>query len=115
MQKTMERLSTLNTFQYHGITQWYMIFRREVNGAFHWQYEWLDVDCEPHASGWFNKIEHVLKGLVQTEQEYFKKIHSCYPNAVTLYSDEELLNLILQKIANLENPTTRDWLLHVGE
>ena len=86
MQKTMERLSTLNTFQYHGITQWYMIFRREVNGAFHWQYEWLDVDCEPHASGWFNKIEHVLKGLVQTEQEYFKKIHSCYPNAVTLYS-----------------------------
>ena len=115
MKKTMERLSTMNTFQYHGINQWYMVFRREVYGKFQWQYEWLDIDCEPHCSGWYNKIEHVVNGLVQEEQRVFKNIHDCYPDAVTLYSDEELQNLILQKIANLENPATRDWLLHIGE
>lgn len=115
MQKTLERLSTLNTFQFRGIRQYYMIFRREVDGKHQWQYEWLDVDCEPHGSGWFNKIEHVVGGLVKVEQECFKRMQECYPEAVKLYSDEQLMKLVLEKIANLENPDTRDWLLHKGE
>ncbi len=115
MQKTMERLGTLNSFQYQGINQWYMIFRKEINGSYLWQYEWMDVDCEPHCSGWVNNVEHIIKRFVQIEQEAFKNIYDCYPNAIKLYSDEELQKLILEKIAMLENPDTRDWLLHVGE
>ena len=115
MQKTMDRLSTLNSFQYHGINQWYMVFRTNINGSYHWQFEWMDDDGEPHASGWMHKVEHVISRFVQIEQEAFKNIHNCYPDAVHMYSDDELRMLILQKIANLENPDTRDWLLHKGE
>ena len=115
MQKTMQRLSTLNSFQYHGINQWYMVFRREINGSYHWQYEWMDVDCEPHCSGWFNKVEHVIKSFVQIEQTVLKNIHEYCPDAIHLYSDDEIQKIILNKIAILEDPQTRDWLLHIGE
>lgn len=115
MQKTMDRLSTLNSFQYHGINQYYMVFRSEINGSYHWHYEWHDVDLEPHRSGYFHKIEHVIKHFVRMEQEHLTAVRTLVGTGLQSYSDDELMQIILTKIANVENPATRDWLLHKGE
>lgn len=111
MQKTMDRLGTLNMFYYPGMTETYIVFRQEIGGSHHWKYEWHDIDMELHTSGYFHKVEHVIKHFVQLEREHFQPVS----DGCQAYTDDKMMQIILEKIAGMENPQTRDWLLHKGE
>lgn len=103
MAKIIDRLGCMNTFLYYGIEQYYMVYRSQNN----WHYEWSDVDGEIHRSVDFATVEDVIKDFVRVEKDALRNTQNngqCYP-------DEEMFNIILNKIANAENPDTKAWLL----
>ena len=99
MTKIIDRLGCLNTFLYYGIEQYYMVYRSQNN----WHYEWTDVDGEIHRSSDFATVKDVIKDFVRVEKDALRNAQH--------HSDEEMFNIILNKIVNAENPDTKAWLL----